>query len=111
MDFKQYLVLLIRFLLNIRCIASDSNSNKQIADFLTDCEHQLNVNIEHKNRFMFTIIFDKKNRYIAWTGKREDRPILKNLDGLSRKYPKWLKQQIENIATHLITKPDDDVYH
>ena len=93
------------------CITSDTNSNKQIADFLTDCEHELNVNIEHKNRFMYTIIFDKKNRYIAWTGKGEDIPILKNLDGLSRKYPRWIKQQIENIATHLITKPDGNVIH
>jgi DNA polymerase, archaea type len=92
-------------------IASDGNSNKQIARFLMDCEHELNVNIEHKNRFTYTIIFDKKNRYIAWTGKGEDRPILKNLDGLSRKYPKWIKQQIENIATYLITKPEDDVTH
>ena len=41
------------------CIASDINSNKQIAHFLTDCEHELYVNIEHKNRFMYTVIFDK----------------------------------------------------
>jgi hypothetical protein len=44
------------------------SSKLSIAEFLEDCQHQLNVNIEHKNRFMFTIIFDKKNRYIAWTG-------------------------------------------
>jgi DNA polymerase elongation subunit (family B) len=56
---------------------------------------------------MFTIIFDKKNSYIAWTGNPEDRPILKNLDGMSRKYPTWIKQQIEKIATHLITKSND----
>ena len=91
------------------CITSDINSNKQIAHFLTDCEHQLNVNIEHKNRFMFTIIFDKKNRYIAWTGKHDNRPVLKNLDGMSRRYPKWIKQQVEKIASHLITKSNVDV--
>ena len=79
-------------------------SNQYIAHFLEDCQHQLNVNIEHKNRFLFTIIFDKKNRYIAWTGKSEDRPILKNLDGMSRKYPTWIKHQIEKVATCLITK-------
>jgi hypothetical protein len=38
----------------------------------------------------------------------EDRPILKNLDGMSRKYPKWIKHQIEKIATHLITKSNID---
>jgi hypothetical protein len=58
---------------------------------------------------MFTIIFDKKNRYIAWTGKPEHKPILKNLDGMSRKYPKWIEEQIEKIATYIITKPDGDV--
>ena len=66
------------------------------------------MKIEHKNRFLFTIIFDKKNRYIAWTGKPEDKPILKNLDGMSRKYPIWIKQQIEKIATYLITKSNVD---
>jgi DNA polymerase, archaea type len=85
-------------------------SNQRITKFLEDCQHQLNVKIEHKNRFLFTIIFDKKNRYIAWTGNSTDRPILKNLDGMSRKYPIWIKQQIQKIATHLITKSNlDDV--
>jgi DNA polymerase elongation subunit (family B) len=58
---------------------------------------------------MLTIIFDKKNRYIAWTGDPADRPTLKNLDGISRKYPKWIRHQIEKIATHLITKSNVDV--
>jgi DNA polymerase elongation subunit (family B) len=84
-------------------IITDS-SKEHVTNFLEDCQHQINVKIEHKNRFLFTIIFDKKNRYIAWTGNSEDRPILKNLDGMSRKYPTWIKQQIEKIATHLITK-------
>jgi hypothetical protein len=58
---------------------------------------------------MFTIIFDKKNRHIAWTGNSVDRPILKNLDGMSRRYQKWIKQQIEKIAIQPITKPNVDV--
>jgi DNA polymerase, archaea type len=85
------------------------SSKEHITQFLRDCQNQLNVKIEHKNRFLFTIFFDKKNRYITWTGKLEDRPILKNLDGRSRKYPKWIKQQIEKIAICLITKPNIDV--
>jgi DNA polymerase elongation subunit (family B) len=80
------------------------SSKVHIIKFLEDCQNQLNIKIEHKNRFMFTIIFDKKNRYIAWTGNAQDRPILKNLDGMSKKYPAWIKHQIEKIATHLITK-------
>jgi len=41
---------------------------------------------------------------LAWTGKPEDKPILKDLDGMSRKYPIWIKQQIEKVAIYLITK-------
>jgi hypothetical protein len=62
----------------------------------------INIKLEHKTRFLFTIIFDKKNRYIAWTGDLQDRPILKNLGGMSRKYPACIKQQIEKIATHAL---------
>jgi DNA polymerase elongation subunit (family B) len=84
-------------------------SRQEIEQYLDDCEHQLRVRLEHKNRFMFTIIFDKKNRYIAWTGRSDDRPVLKNLDGMSRKYPKWIKQHVEKIALHLITKSNVNV--
>jgi hypothetical protein len=83
------------------------SSERYITHFLEGCQHQFILNIEHKNRNLFTIIFDKKNRYIAWTGNPEDRPILKNLDGMSRKYRTWIKQQIEKIATHLITRSND----
>jgi len=84
-------------------------TEQNINQYLDDCHNELGVRIEHKNRFMYTVIFDKKNRYIAWTGNYADRPILKNLDGMSRKYPKWIKKQIEKIAIHLITKPDISV--
>jgi DNA polymerase, archaea type len=83
--------------------------DKNIHQYLGDCQRELRVRLEHKKRFMFTIIFDKKNRYIAWTGSPSSRPILKNLDGMNRRYPKWIKQQIERIAIQLITKPYCDV--
>ena len=61
---------------------TSTDSSKEFIDlFLKDCQHKLNVKIEHKNRFMFTlIIFYKKHRNIAWTGTSTDRPVLKNLD-------------------------------
>jgi DNA polymerase elongation subunit (family B) len=58
-----------------------------ISQYLNDCQHELRVRLEHKNRFMFTIIFDKKNRYVAWTGNIADRPILKNLSTFSVEGP------------------------
>ena len=30
---------------------------------------------------------------------------MKNLDGMSRRYPKWIKHQVQKIATNLITNP------
>ena len=88
---------------------SNTNPDEQIVSFIQDCKNELGIDIEHKNRSMFTIIFAQKNRYISWTGKLQDRPILKNLDGMSRRYPKWIKQQIQKIATHLITNAGVDV--
>jgi hypothetical protein len=69
----------------------------------------INIKLEHKSRFPLTIIFNKKNRFVAWTGNPENRPILKNLDGMSRKYPAWIKQQVEKIAIYLINKSNADV--
>jgi hypothetical protein len=63
-------------------ISNDSSNRKEYSNinhYLNDCQRVLRVRLEHKNRFMYTIIFDKKNRYVAWTGNTSDRPILKNL--------------------------------
>ena len=87
-------------------MVSTDKTELNVNQYLDDCHNELGVRIDHKNRFIFTIIFNKKNRYIAWTGSYGARPVLKNLDGMSRKYPKWIKKQIEKIAIHLVTKPD-----
>ena len=55
------------------------NPDEQIVSFIQDCKNELGIEIEHKNRSMFTIIFAQKNRYIAWTGKLEDRPVFQYL--------------------------------
>ena len=94
---------------NLTSLEAGSKTEKDINQYLDDCHNELGVRVDHKNRFMFTIIFDKKNRYIAWTGNYADKPVLKNLDGMSRKYPKWIKMHIEKIAIHLITRPDASV--
>jgi DNA polymerase elongation subunit (family B) len=81
-------------------------SVETITGLILECKNKYHVTLEHKNRFMHTIIFDKKNRFVAWTGNPTDKPILKNLDGMSSRYPKWLKQNIAKIATHIITSED-----
>jgi DNA polymerase I len=77
-----------------------------INGLITECKNKYHVTLEHKNQFINTIIFGKKNRFVAWTGNPTDKPILKNLDGMSGRYPKWIKQNIAKIATHIITSED-----
>ncbi|MGB6532493.1 MAG: DNA polymerase domain-containing protein, partial [Candidatus Nitrosopolaris sp.] len=43
-------------------------SIETINELIVDCKDKYNVRLEHKNRFINTIIFDKKNRFVAWTG-------------------------------------------
>jgi hypothetical protein len=74
---------------------SIKNANLEtINDLILECKEKYHVVLEHKNRFINTIIFNKENRFIAWTGNSADKPILKNLDGMSGRYPKWIKQNI-----------------
>jgi ATP-dependent DNA helicase DinG len=79
-----------------------------IEHLILECKEKHHVTLEHKNRYINTIIFvfDKKNRFVAWTGNSADKPILKNLDGMSGRYPKWIKQNIAKIATHIISSDD-----
>jgi DNA polymerase, archaea type len=76
---------------------------EKINQFIEECKDKYHVTLERKNRFVNTIIFNQKNRFIAWTGKAEDNPILKNLDGTSGRYLKWIRQKITNIAAYIIT--------
>ena len=50
---------------NLISLEAGSKTEKNINQYLDDCHNELGVKVDHKNRFMFTIIFDKKNRYIA----------------------------------------------
>jgi DNA polymerase I len=85
------------------------SSVESIDGFITEVKQKFNITLEHKNRFQNMLIFDKQNSFIAWNGKAEDKPILKNLDGSSGRYPKWIKNNIATIATHIITKPEEDI--
>ena len=51
------------------------------------------------------MIFPQLNRYLAWSGRSDEIPILKNIKGMSRLSPKWVQTYIEKIATFIITNP------
>jgi hypothetical protein len=51
------------------------------------------------------MIFSQLNRYLAWSGRPDEKPIMKNIDGMSKRSPKWAQKYIEKIATSIITNP------
>ena len=78
----------------------------KIDQFIQEAKQMFNVEIEHKNRFLNTMIFPQLNRYLAWSGRPDEKPIIKNIDGMSKRSPKWVQKYIEKIATSIITNPD-----
>lgn len=82
---------------------------ESLCSYIAECSMKFGVTLEHKNRFKNMIIFNKQNSFIAWTGRSEDKPILKNLNGMSGRYPQWIKDKIDTIASHIITNPYTNV--
>ena len=77
----------------------------KIDQFIQEVKQSFNVEIEHKNRFLNTMIFPQLNRYLAWSGRQYEKPIIKNIDGMSKRSPKWVQKCIEKIAISTITNP------
>jgi DNA polymerase I len=80
----------------------------EINRFIQEAKQMFNVEIEHKNRFLNTMIFPQLNRDLAWSGKPDEKPIIKNIDGMNKRSPKWVQKYIEKIATSVITNPVRD---
>jgi|tagenome__1003787_1003787.scaffolds.fasta_scaffold20982569_2 DNA polymerase I len=78
---------------------------EKIDQYIRQAKQRLDVEIEHKNRFLNTMIFLQMNRYLAWSGRPDEKPIIKNIDGMSKRSPKWVQKYIEKIATSIITNP------
>ncbi len=78
---------------------------EKINQYIKEAEQKLDVEIEHKNGFLNTLIFPQLNRYLARSGRPDEKPILKNIDGMNKRSPKWVQKYIEKIATCLITNP------
>jgi len=77
----------------------------KIDQFIQEAKQTFNIEIEHKNRFFNTMIFPQMNRYLAWSGRPNEKPTLKNIDGMSKRSPKWVQKYIEKIAISIITNP------
>jgi len=47
-----------------------------------------------------------RNRFVAWTGSENDKPITKGLDGLSDSNPAWTRKWFKKILFDIIKHPE-----
>jgi DNA polymerase, archaea type len=56
---------------------------------------------------MQEILYGKKNRFVGYTGKENEGPIIKGLDGLADSNPLWIRRWFFNIVNEITKKPEE----
>jgi DNA polymerase, archaea type len=84
---------------------SDARENK-VYDFIQVCKDKLGATVELKTVFVNSIFYAKKNRFVGWTGKEKEEPIIKGLDGLSDLNPLWVRRWFKKIVAELVKRPE-----
>ncbi len=74
--------------------------------FVLKCREDLGVTVEIKNVFLNSIVYGKKNRFVGWSGKEGEEPIVKGLDGLADSNPLWVRRWFLTILKEIIRNPD-----
>jgi DNA polymerase elongation subunit (family B) len=82
------------------------DSENKIQQFIAKCKEELAVTVELKNVFVNSILYGKMNRFVGWTGKENEEPIIKGLDGLANPNPLWIKRWVYRIIDEIIKRPD-----
>lgn len=52
------------------------------------------------------LFFMGKNRFVGWTGKDDQSPTIKGLDGLANSNPRWVRKWFFKIVEEIIKRPD-----
>jgi DNA polymerase I len=84
---------------------NNENSEDLIKEFIARCKQELGITVELKNRVENSIFYGKKNRFVAWTGKESEEPIIKGLDGLADSNPLWIKKWFYKIICEIVKRP------
>jgi DNA polymerase elongation subunit (family B) len=83
----------------------EENSEDLIKEFIVRCKEELGITVELKNRFENSIFYGKKNRFVAWTDKESEEPIIKGLDGLADSNPLWIRKWFYKIVCEIVKRP------
>ena len=73
----------------------DKNNEEEeeiIKQFIFKCKQDMGITVEIKNIFQNTIVYGKKNRFVGWTGKDQEKPLIKGLDGFADSNPLWIRK-------------------
>ncbi len=87
-------------------VKEEEQEEEQIQSFILKCKEELGVTVEIKNVYVNSIFYGKKNRFVGWTGKREDKTIIRGLDGLADSNPLWVRRWFYTTINESIKRPD-----
>jgi DNA polymerase elongation subunit (family B) len=87
-------------------IRTEEGEDEKIQQFMSICKKELGITIEIKNKFVNSIIYGKKNRFVGWSGKENEDIVIKGLDGLAKSNPLWVRRWFYKILTEIIKRPE-----
>ncbi len=80
--------------------------DEKIHQFINICKIELGITIEIKNKFVNSIVYGKKNRFVGWSGKENEDIVIKGLEGLAKSNPLWVRRWFYKILTEIIKRPN-----
>jgi DNA polymerase, archaea type len=84
----------------------DVPSDEKAQEFILHCKEKLGVTVELKNIFLNSICYGKKNKFVGWSGKKEDKLVIKGLNGLSESDPLWVKDCFNKVLNQIVRHPE-----
>lgn len=83
----------------------NSNLEKDIQNFIDICRVRFGITLEIKNIFKNSIFYGIKNRFVGISDRKNDKLVVKGLDGLAESNPIWVQRWIYRIIEEIVTNP------
>ncbi|WP_148687352.1 DNA polymerase domain-containing protein [Candidatus Nitrosocosmicus hydrocola] len=88
-------------------IGIEKYEDEKIRQFISTCKKELGITIEIKNKFVNSIFYGKKNRFLAWSGNENEGIFIKGLDGLAKSNPLWIRKWFYRVVSEIIKQPGE----
>ncbi len=89
----------------IKVDAKSSNKEELIREFIDRCKEELGMTVEVKNVFVNSIVYSEMNIFVGWSGKENEEPLIKGLEGLAYSTPLWVRTWVLKVVKDIIKKP------